>query len=388
MRSPLGAARWVAAVLLTGSLAGGLAAQAAEADAAQRPWGRAEYVAYMTSGKPLAPLEGIWIFPDNAAEIAIAQYAPGAGGEFEYFGVVVSSPSPRWRVGEPVLFMKSTATPTIFVGTWAERDGGGGWRDGPLVRGGTVLLKNPNMIEVLGPRGNQLLVRMYPKSPGGAAAARLSEGTGFFVSRRLVATSHHVVDGARTITVRMGELEAIADVVLQDAGNDLALLRLRSSDALELGLAARGERCAPLGDALAVKPGDRVYTLGFPLGDVLGKSLKVSEGIVSSTTGLRNDPTVFQVSVPIQPGSSGSPVFDASGRVIAVVSGTLNARALLSETGAAPQNVNFAVKAVYLQTLLSFVPDAACPAPPVKSGSAADVQQALGLAVVQVRVEE
>lgn len=350
----------------------------APAAAAPRPWGRAEYVAFFSSGRRLDPIEGIWVFPDNSAEIAIARYAPGTGGEFEYFGQVVASSSWIWQMGTPVLFVKSTAAPSVFVGRWMPRGGPGG---------ATLVVRESNLMEILAVDQKELLVRLYPKVPGDAATG--GAATGFFVARGIVATNSHVVEDAKVIKVRIGEVEALADVALRDAGSDLALLRLRSDGKLDAALAAQGERCAVLGDALSIKPGDRVYTLGFPLGQLLGKSLKVSEGIVSSTTGMQNDPTVFQVSVPIQPGSSGSPVFDAHGRVIAIVTGSLNAKALLSQTGTAPQNVNFAVKAVYLRTLLSFLTDASCGGPvAARSLSAAELQQALGRAVVQVRVED
>jgi S1-C subfamily serine protease len=61
---------------------------------------------------------------------------------------------------------------------------------------------------------------------------------------------------------------------------------------------------------------------------------------------------MFQLTAPIQPGSSGSPVFDTLGNVIGVVTPTLDAVDTAKRTGTVPQDVNFAVKADYLALLL------------------------------------
>jgi S1-C subfamily serine protease len=54
---------------------------------------------------------------------------------------------------------------------------------------------------------------------------------------------------------------------------------------------------------------------------------------------------MLQMSAPVQPGSSGGALFDASGNVVGVVVTKLNAKVVAEETGDIPQNVNFAVKA-------------------------------------------
>jgi S1-C subfamily serine protease len=108
-----------------------------------------------------------------------------------------------------------------------------------------------------------------------------------------------------------------------------------------------------------------VSTLGYPLQSVLGVSPKYAEGVIASKSGFQDDPRCFQVSTQVQPGSSGSPLFDAEGNVVGIVVATLDAAALYSKVGALPQDVNWAVKSDYLLNLLSMLPDQP---PPQRSG--------------------
>jgi S1-C subfamily serine protease len=71
----------------------------------------------------------------------------------------------------------------------------------------------------------------------------------------------------------------------------------------------------------------------------------VTSGIVSALAGMRNDPHELQISAPVQPGNSGGPLFDASGRIVGVVVATLSTVKLAQATGAIPENINFAIKA-------------------------------------------
>ena len=107
--------------------------------------------------------------------------------------------------------------------------------------------------------------------------------------------------------------------------------------------------------------GQRVSTIGYPLSPLLGSDPKFSEGVISSKSGFQDDPRWFQISAAIQPGSSGSPLFDDNGNIVGVVVASLDAAKAFQLTNAIPQNVNWAIKSDYLLNLLGMVPDATLP---------------------------
>ena len=170
-------------------------------------------------------------------------------------------------------------------------------------------------------------------------------------------------------------------MLLKDPTNDLALVRIDSGQPAASGRQATN--CLQLGDADLVKSGDRVFVIGYPLSDLLGAASSITEGLVTRAAGVQDDPRVLQISAPVQPGSSGSPVFDSQGRVIGIVTSVL----VGSGSRAVPQSVNFAVKSSYLRPLVALVPESACTLPitaATASVSARDVQERFGSAVVQI----
>jgi S1-C subfamily serine protease len=70
----------------------------------------------------------------------------------------------------------------------------------------------------------------------------------------------------------------------------------------------------------------------------------------------RDDPRSLQISAQVQPGSSGSPLFDSDGNVVGIVVATLDAAKTYQLSSAIPQNVNYAIKADYLLSLVSMLP--------------------------------
>jgi S1-C subfamily serine protease len=98
--------------------------------------------------------------------------------------------------------------------------------------------------------------------------------------------------------------------------------------------------------------GESIVTYGFPLGQVLSQGGNLTDGSVSSTSGIQGNDNAFQISAPVQPGSSGGPVVDQTGAVVGIVVNKLNALAVAAATGDIAQNVNFATQARLLKALM------------------------------------
>jgi S1-C subfamily serine protease len=138
-----------------------------------------------------------------------------------------------------------------------------------------------------------------------------------------------------------------AEVVRVDAASDLALLKVTGTfDAL------------PVESSRTARLGATVATVGFPNIGLQGFEPKLSKGDISSLAGFQDDVRYFQISVPVQPGNSGGPLFDERGNVVGVVTLQLNQEAALAQTGTLAQNVNYAVKSSYLLSFLEALPEA------------------------------
>lgn len=174
-------------------------------------------------------------------------------------------------------------------------------------------------------------------------------GSGFFIDERgLLATNYHVVDGMNDIEVsftRNGQVEKYpATVIMSDKENDLSVLKIDNLSFTSLPP-------IPYNFTTTIKDtGTEVFTLGYPLAIVMGEEVKFTDGKISSKSGIQGDVTVYQISVPIQPGNSGGPLFDNQGNLVGITSSRLNREYFKSE------NVNYAIKSSYLKNLVDALP--------------------------------
>jgi serine protease Do len=173
-------------------------------------------------------------------------------------------------------------------------------------------------------------------------------GSGFFITKDgYLLTNFHVVKEATKIEVKAKDRTYKADIVQVDQVNDLALLKVSGTGFNALRLSHRSQ--AELGEA--------VFTIGFPNIETQGMAPKYTDGKISSLDGMLDDPSEYQISVPVQPGNSGGPLCDSSGDVVGIVVARLNDMAMLRSQGVLPQNVNYAVKAQCAVRLLRKAPE-------------------------------
>ena len=172
--------------------------------------------------------------------------------------------------------------------------------------------------------------------------SKQSTGTAFAVSREGHAlTNHHVINGCTE--VKIAGRDGTAKVITSDSVNDLALLQLpgKIKDIASLNP-----------DLGKLRQGEDIIVFGYPLEWALSSGGNLTPGIISALTGLGNNTNQIQITAPIQPGSSGSPVMDKKGNVVGMVSMKLSDSKMAKATGSVGQNVNFAVNG---QTVKAFL---------------------------------
>ena len=222
-----------------------------------------------------------------------------------------------------------------------------------------------------------------PKSKDVAIAT----GTGFlFGSQDFIVTNYHVVKGTSAVKVKFTNDEMIdATVVARDIQNDVAILKLTKSPSFQ-------SREMKFGDSSIVRMEDEVFTIGYPHIGIMGLKPKYTKGVISAVTGIKDNPTVFQTTVPIQPGNSGGPLFNENGEVIGLTTSSLSLLAIES-MGAIPHSVNYAVKSSFVKNTISTIPEALLSnrgivVVPTDSNSRADFIEAISKNVVLILGKE
>ncbi len=209
--------------------------------------------------QPRSALEGIWTDMENKYRLGIVPAPQGSGADL--VAVVLQSNSPVWQPNEIKAELHTTASPEVFTCTYflGDKKPGGttlSLEHDSVLRGSIATQKG--QIELV-------LLRVWPTITDGAMKVASEQsaksGTGFLLTRTgLIATNWHVVSDSKHVSVAFpGWKDGInAEVVLRDATNDLAILRVAD-------LARVTEACRDLPYQLApskdIKLGQRVSTI-------------------------------------------------------------------------------------------------------------------------------
>jgi hypothetical protein len=163
-----------------------------------------------------------------------------------------------------------------------------------------------------------VVILTYNKKGG-----KLTQGSGFFINNKgNVITNIHVIKGASRAEVKTsdGKVYPVKEVLAEDKEDDIILL--------SVAIPQKKVRPISISDLLP-EVGEQVVVIGNPL----GFEQTVSDGIVSAVRQIPGFGKVVQITAPISPGSSGSPVVNMKGEVIGVAT-------FQSVKG---QNLNFAI---------------------------------------------
>jgi serine protease Do len=141
------------------------------------------------------------------------------------------------------------------------------------------------------------------------------EGSAFALNNKgYIVTSFHMVNGADSIFIENDQIDrACTKVIFTDANLDLAILKIVNSDLL-----AKWRVPFSIKEKNA-DVGEKVFTLGYPRNEIV-----YGEGSLSSLSGYSNDKSMYQISIPVNPGNSGGPLLDENANVIGVIRGKIS----------------------------------------------------------------
>jgi S1-C subfamily serine protease len=161
--------------------------------------------------------------------------------------------------------------------------------------------------------------------------------TGFALTTDgLFATSMHVIKGADSIFIQNKQGQTFKAIpVYRDQENDIALLQVIDTSFKPL------KKIPYVLKEKESELGEQVFTLGYPRDEMV-----FGEGSVSAASGFQGDTGSYQISIPLNPGNSGGPLFDLRGNLIGIISGQQ------TET----ESAAFAVKSTRLAEILKNIP--------------------------------
>lgn len=140
-------------------------------------------------------------------------------------------------------------------------------------------------------------------------------GSGVIISSDgYILTCAHVVDGASTITVTIGDKDYTATLVGEDTTSDIAVIKID----------ADGLTPATVGNSDSLKVGQSVMAVGNPLGELGGT---VTGGMISALnrsvtiqgSSSVNTMSPIQMDASVSPGNSGGGLFNMNGELVGIV---------------------------------------------------------------------
>lgn len=153
-----------------------------------------------------------------------------------------------------------------------------------------------------------------------------STGTGFIYKKSgklaYIMTNNHVIEGADAVQIEFNDSDKRIDakIVGGDKYADIAVLTIEDNDSYKV---------VEVGNVDELKLGDTIFTVGSPMG--VNYKGSVTKGILSGKdrmvdVSLNNSTVtdyymkVIQIDAAVNPGNSGGPLCDVSGKVIGIIS--------------------------------------------------------------------
>ena len=292
-------------------------------------------------------MEGIWQYANT--DVGSSEYKLLILKEEFKYNLYIIEGSGLWNPSEKKAEFETAASEKVITIKWT-------LGDKKTISKAIGEVMNNAVIEFTLPnnKNKTSLYKVYPKfdskvkrkiSKNGEWAGN---GSGVIISKSgHIITNHHVIEDAEDIEVEFmldNELQKFnAEVVQVDKTNDLAVLKI--FDMNFDGVSEPPYNFKFRGSDV----GTKVYAFGYPMAlSVMGKEIKVTDGMISSKTGFDGNITTYQITAPIQGGNSGGPLFDEQANLIGI-----NSSGIRKDIA---DNVAYSIKTSYVSNLLDVLP--------------------------------
>ncbi|MBR9860730.1 trypsin-like peptidase domain-containing protein [bacterium] len=287
-------------------------------------------------------IEGIYelIIPNSRVEAGVAKYRLALVRKGKKFYLLYLDGAQayyyRWSPGDIKSVLEPTGVRNLFKAKWY-------MADKETVREYYVKIEQGFLTFIDLDEGEFKFLKTYPSVYDDLNPSNkyTTQGTAFAISiDGILVTNYHVVgekDKVLIKCIRNGiPVEYNASVIAKDKSNDLVLLKISDDDFTPFN------RIPFSIQNNTQKSGSSVSILGYPLTSSMGEELKVTTGVLSSTSGYQGNVTTYQVSAQAQPGNSGGPCFNSNGDLIGVV----------SSKHTVADNATYVIKNTYLVALI------------------------------------
>lgn len=289
-------------------------------------------------------IEGVWqSTKQNAYKLLITKNG------FNYSAAIIESNVRKWKKGDLKAIFEPAASEEVLTIKWTMGD-----KKTIITTAGIVT--NNSLIKFSLAGSESMLYKVYPKLKKSSSEDKkrvktgewAGNGSGVIISQSgYIITNHHVIEDADDIEVEFilnDEVQKFnAEIVQVDKTNDLAIIKIFDMnfdglDELPYNFKTRSSDV-----------GTKVFAYGYPMAlSIMGKEIKVTDGMISSKTGFDGDITTYQITAPIQGGNSGGPLFDEKGNLIGI-----NSSAIRKDIA---DNVAYSIKTSYALNLIDILP--------------------------------
>ena len=286
-------------------------------------------------------IEGIWEY-SGGSDVSYRLAIIKSGFKFK---ATVIERSGRFKPGDLKGTLETAASDEVVTVNWLKADKSKKKTVGTVTN--NALIKFRLTTDVV-------LYKVYPKFDKDSKKNKVKtgdwagNGSGIIISKSgHIVTNYHVIEGVDDIEVEFiidGEIQKLnAEVVQVDKTNDLAIIKIFDMnfdglDNLPYNFKTRSSDV-----------GTKIYAFGYPMAlSVMGKEIKITDGIISSKSGFDGDITTYQITAPIQGGNSGGPLFDDKANFIGI-----NSSGLRKDVA---DNVGYTIKSSYVLNLIDVLP--------------------------------